>query len=166
VRDEGSGQTGTFQSAVEVPVFSGEATPSSLLLTGRMLAAATDADRDPKDEEPEEPRGVDIEGLRFYPQPENVFRRGGSIHMVYGLYNVAAGILESPPAPRVFLILGEQPLDRAPFKNYEAFPSAARHEVHYVATLDTEALKPGLYKLIVSLPNGTDAIFREFTLVP
>jgi hypothetical protein len=166
VRDEGSGQTGTFQSAVEVPVFSGEATPSSLLLTGRMLAAATDADRDPKDEEPEEPRGVDIEGLRFYPQPENVFRRGGSIHMVYGLYNVAAGILESPPAPRVFLILGEQPLDRAPFKNYEAFPSAARHEVHYVATLDTEALKPGPYKLIVSLPNGTDAIFREFTLVP
>ena len=40
------------------------------------------------------------------------------------------------------------------------------HEVHYVATLDTEALKPGPYKLIVSLPNGTDAIFREFTLVP
>ncbi|MDA1314165.1 MAG: VWA domain-containing protein [Acidobacteria bacterium] len=174
VRDEGSGQTGVYQSTVQVPVFEGESSPSSLLLTGRMLAAEGAVDSDKKsdkkgnkaDEESEAPRGVHIEGLRFYPQPENVFRHGGSIHMVYGLYNVSSGLLEAPPAPRVFLVLGEQALDRAPFKNYEAFPSPDRKEVHYVATLDTAALKPGAYKLIVSLPNGTDAIFREFTLVP
>ena len=166
VRDEGSGQTGTHQSEVEVPVFEGESSPSSLLLTARMLAAGSGADNDQKDDKSEEPRGVDIEGLRFYPQPENVFRRGGPVHMVYGLYNVSSGLLEAPPAPRVFLLLGEQALDRPPFKSYEAFPSLDRKEVHYVATLETEALKPGSYKLIVSLPNGADAIFREFTLVP
>ncbi|HUG81100.1 MAG TPA: hypothetical protein VML01_05520, partial [Bryobacterales bacterium] len=144
----------------------GESSPSSLLLTARMLAAGSGADGDQKDDKSGEPRGVDIEGLRFYPQPENVFRRGGPVHMVYGLYNVSSPLLEAPPAPRVFLLLGEQALDRPPFKNYEAFPSLDRKEVHYVATLETKALKPGSYKLIVSLPNGADAIFREFTLAP
>ena len=163
VRDEGSGQTGAYQSAVQVPDFAGESSPSSLLLTGRMLAAGSAADRD---RESGQPRGINVEGFRFYPQPENVFRRGGSIHMVYGLYNISSGLLESPPAPRVFLLLGEHPLQRAPFKNYEVFPSVERKELHYIATLETEALKPGVYKLLVALPNGADAIFREFTLVP
>ncbi len=163
VRDEDSGRTGTYQSVVQVPDFAGESSPSSLLLTGRMLAAGNGAGGD---RESGEPRGINVEEFRFYPQPESVFRRGGSIHMVYGLYNVSPGLLESPPAPRVFLLLGEHSLERAPFKNYDVFPSLERKELHYIATLETAALKPGEYKLLLALPNGADAIFRKFTLVP
>jgi VWFA-related protein len=167
VRDEGSGRAGAYESAVEVPRFTGETSPSSLLLTGRMVAVGSDAaDNGKKEKESTEPRGIDIDGLRFYPQPENLFRRGSALHVVYGLYNVSADLLESPPSPRVFLLLGDQPLDLPPFTNYEAFPSAARRELHYVATLETAKLELGEYKLLVGLPNGTDAIVREFKLVP
>ena len=152
---------------VDVPGFAGDTSPSSLLLTGRMLSAGDHTGGDTeKDEKSAEPRGIDIEGLRFYPQPENVFRRGGSIHMVYGLYNVSSELTDAPPAPRIFLLFGDKPLDRPPVKNYDAFPSADRREVHYVATLDTKTLEPGDYKLLVIMPNGNDAIPREFRLVP
>ena len=69
----------------------------------------------------------------------------------------------SPPAPRVFLLQGEMQIDSPPFRIYEVFPSKERKELHYVATLDTGSLEPGLYKLVVPLPDGQNAIFRDFT---
>ncbi len=70
----------------------------------------------------------------------------------------------SPPAPRVFLLQGEMQIDSPPFRSYEVFPSKERKELHYVATLDTGSLEPGLYKLVVPLPDGQNAIFRDFTV--
>jgi len=157
-----TGRMGAFQSAVEVPDFANEPSPSSLLLTGRISTAGEDSSGK---KESGEPRGIDVGEFRFYPPPENVFRQGATVHAVYGLYNIAADLVQAPPAPRVFLLLGETPLDRPPFSNYEAFPSADRKELHYIATLDTVTLKPGAYRLLVALPNGKDAIYKDFNLI-
>ena len=161
VRDETGGKAGTFQSTVEVPDFQGTISPSSLLLTERMVTTSPDTD---DEEAEEEARGIEIDRMRFHAQPTNVFRRGGSIYMVYGLYNVPDELLQSPPAPRVFLLLGEKQIDRPPFRSYEVFPSKERKQLHYVSTLDTSALEPGAYKLVVPLPDGQNAIFRDFTV--
>ncbi len=157
-----TGRMGAFQSAVEVPRFTDEPSPSSLLLTGRMIAASKEED---DEKESSEPRGIDVGEFRFYPPPENVFRQGAPVHAVYGLYNVAPSLVQAPPPPRVFLLLGETPLDQPPFSNSEAFPSVDRKELHYIATLDTATLKPGAYRLLVALPNGKDAIYKDSTLV-
>ena len=157
-----TGRIGAFQSAVEVPDFKSEPSPSSLLLTGRIISASEEKNDKKKSGEP---RGVDVGEFRFYPSPENLFRQGTAVHAVYGLYNVTPALVEAPPAPRVFLLLGDKPLDRPPFTNYEAFPSADRQELHYIATLDTASLEPGAYRLLVALPNGKDAIYKDFTLV-
>ncbi len=161
VRDEAGGKAGTFQSTVEVPDFQGTTSPSSLLLTERMVTTSPDTD---DEEAEEEARGIEIDRMRFHAQPANVFRHGGSIYMVYGLYNVPDEFLQSPPAPRVFLLQGEMQIDSPPFRSYEVFPSKERKELHYVATLDTGSLEPGLYKLVVPLPDGQNAIFRDFTV--
>ena len=85
--------------------------------------------------------------------------------MIYDLYNVPAEMLAAPPGPRVFLLRGETPLDRPPFRSYEVFPSTERNELRYVANLDTAALDPGDYNLVVSLPGSEQAIFQKFSLV-
>lgn len=157
-----TGRMGAFQLAVEVPEFVDEPSPSSLLLTGRMIALG---EKEDNKKESSEPRGVDVGAFRFYPPPENVYRQGTAVHAVYGLYNVAPDLVQAPPPPRVFLLLGETPLEQPPFSNYEAFPSADREELHYITTLETATLKPGDYRLLVALPNGKDAIYKDFTLV-
>ncbi len=167
VRDERTGAAGSYQSTIQVPAFQGELSPSSLLLTTRMMNVGSNANRGgsaQKEGASKEPPGIDVETLRFYPQSTNLFQRRELIYVVYELYNVPIGLLESPPGPRVFLMLGEKSLDQPPFPSYEVFPTAERNNLSYVITLDTKTLEPGEYNLVVRVPNSRDAIFRKFTL--
>ena len=167
VRDEHTGKAGSFRSAIEVPTFEDELSPSSLMLTTRMIEEETGAngEKSPgKGDLSKKPPGVTAGSSRFYPQATNTFQRGQRIYVVYELYNVPPEILKSPPGPRVFLLLGETPLDKPPFSHYDVFPRPQSTDLRYVATLETETLRPGEYNLVVNVPRGERAIFKRFTL--
>jgi hypothetical protein len=104
--------------------------------------------------------------MRFYLQPANAYRRGAAVYAVYDLYNVSPELLASPPGPRVFLLRGTARLENPPFRAYEVRAQEEAKSLRYLTSLDTRELEPGAYKLIAVLPNGTDAIVGEFTLVP
>lgn len=168
VRDEHTGSAGSAQSKIDVPDFLGETSPSSLLLTPRVNdRSKRSGNGAAKTNSANEPPGIDVGPFRFYPPATNSFVRGKPIYMVYELYNVPQQILDSPPAPRVFLLFGEapgKPLNQPPFRSYQAFPSKKLGVLSYAATCDTGALEPGEYNLVATLPDGKNAIFKKFTL--
>ncbi|MBK9169094.1 MAG: hypothetical protein IPM24_16710 [Bryobacterales bacterium] len=73
-------------------------------------------------------------------------------------------MLRTPPAPRVYLLHEEKELSEPPFQGYEFDGVPATGTLRYLAALDTAKLEPGRYRLVVPLPDGENAIFREFAL--
>ena len=167
VRDEASGSVGTQQVSIDVPDFSGAASPSSLLMTTTARAVRPESKgrkRKRKAAVAEGDRGIDIGDTTFLPEAADVFARGKPVYVLYDLYNAPEASLAAPPGPRVFLLRDGQPMERPPFETYEVFPSQERQELRYLATLATETLEAGEYDLVVILPNGETGIHQPFRL--
>jgi VWFA-related protein len=164
VRDERTGDVGTYRSRVVVPEFVEEASPSSLLLTRQVLEPEPDPQGGRKAVKIGRAGAIPFGEVGFLLSPENVYPAGASLFFLYDLYNVLPSFAAAPPAPRVFLVAGDKPLESPPFEGFEAQALPGGAAVRYAGSLDTKNLRPGDYTLILRLPNTENAIFREFRL--
>jgi hypothetical protein len=162
VRDERTGDVGTYRSRVVVPEFVDEASPSSLLLTRQVVEPGLTNGR--KAAQVEQAGVIRFGDVGFLLNPENVYPVGTSLFFLYDLYNVAPSFATEPPAPRVFLITGDKMLESPPFEGFEAQALPGRPDVRYAGSLNTKNLSPGDYTLIFRLPNSETGISREFRL--
>lgn len=164
VRDERTGDVGTYRSRVVVPEFVEEASPSSLLLTRQVVEPEQAPHGRRKSAQVEQAGVIRFGDVGFLLNPENVYPVGASLFFLYDLYNVAPALTTEPPAPRAFLMTGDKMLENPPFEGFEAQALPGRPDVRYVGSLDTKNLSPGDYTLIFRLPNSETGILREFRL--
>lgn len=164
VRDERTGKVGTYRSRIVVPDFVGEASPSSLLLTQQVLGPETSPQRGRKAAKGDRAGAIPFGETSLLLDPENVYPVGTDLFLLYDLYNVSRSFAAQPPAPRVFLVTGDKALENPPFQWFETRISSDRQDLRYVAALDTKDLGPGSYTLILRLPDGENALYREFQL--
>lgn len=165
VRDDGSGELGSFQTRLRIPEVSGALGASSLLLTGRIEDTAAAKPKKPAKNSPEDV--LEVAGSRFYTSAQRVFRSGDSIYLLYDVYNPGAQSLADPPAPRLALYRGRERVERLPAQGHQTVAQPGSGRIRYLAALATDDLAPGRYTVAAMLPSASESrpvIYRKFEI--
>jgi VWFA-related protein len=150
VRDDHSGKIGGTEGQVTVPDFSGSSVTSAVLMTSEVLTRAGAAASAPGDDV------LDAGPLRFTPQPLRVFRRGTMVHLRFDLYNPTLADVEAAEVgPRFGLLKDGQPVQDPPMRG-DSFVDERGRRIHFACAIDTRALEPGRYTVLLA-PPGAEA---------
>ncbi|HUG81473.1 MAG TPA: VWA domain-containing protein [Bryobacterales bacterium] len=168
LRDEYTGDIGTYKTTLRLPDFSGTEQSSSLLLTGCFaVPPAVSAKRDsaPLPEAQDGIGGVLADGRRFYIDSSHTYQKGDPLYLLYDLYEVQAQDEKALPATRLMLLKDEEQIDPPEVTVYQHEWHPEQSQVRYLLALDSKNLDPGDYRLLALLPGDQRAIYRNFTVV-
>ncbi len=170
LRDERTGKIGTYKTEIVLPDLAGEAQSSSLLLTGCYSPARVQPSeqRDASSSSAQGQvytEGILADGKRFYIDASHAYRKGDPIYLVYDLYDVQAAEESALPPTKLMLMRGQQQMDVPKVVEYTYRWRPERSDVRYMLTLDSSDLEPDDYQLLAMLPDGKEAIYRNFRVV-
>ena len=159
LRDEHTGQIGSYRTEVAVPDFRQAQSPSSLLLTGYVAPAPAGG-----------AGALDAGGRRFFPDAARVFGRGDPIYLLYDLYNIGEAQAAKPPSAKLALYHDKTPVKELPVRRYSVENPPGSRRLRYLAEFDTGSLEPGDYVMLAMLPprdgGAAAVIYRRFKIVP
>ncbi|MCY4585383.1 MAG: VWA domain-containing protein [Bryobacterales bacterium] len=167
LRNEHSGDVGTYKTVIVLPDLAGREQSSSLLLTGCYSSELVPQikRRDMSSSSASAQEGVLVDRKRFYTDSSHTYRKGDPIYLVYDLYDVPAQEESTLPATKLMLIRGQQQMNAPEVTDYRYEWRRESSDVRYLMALDSAGLAPGDYQLLAVLPNGKEAIYRNFSVV-
>ena len=167
LRNEHSGDIGTYKTVIVFPDLAGREQSSSLLLTGCYSSALVPQikRRDRSSSTASVQEGVLVDGKRIYTDSSHTYRKGDPIYLVYDLYDVPAQEESTLPATKLMLIRGQQQMNAPEVTDYRYEWRRESSDVRYLMALDSKGLAPGDYQLLAVLPSGKEAIYRNFSVV-
>ena len=135
VRDDETGQLGSYDAKVRIPALAGAYSNSTLFLTSRYGPV----------KDPESATLFLAGGAGLAPMSRAGCQRGQKLAIVYEIYNVARAQLERPPAVKALLTKQGEALET---NITGQFTSDARlKRLRFIGYLDSSALEPGAYEL-------------------
>ena len=165
VRDDLSGELGSYQTRLRLPEQSAGIAGSSLLLTSRIDDVGVSKTNARSGKAPEDVLRVD--GNRFFATAVKAFRRGTPIFLLYDVYNLSPGSYDQPPSPRLALYRGRERVRQLPIKSYQTVSQPEARRVRQLAALTTGDLAAGEYILAAMLPPSegeAGVIYRKFRI--
>ncbi len=166
VRDDLSGTLGSYQTQLRIPPSGSGVAASSLLLTTRIDNIGDRVSAKASRKAPE--NVLQVEGSRFFATSVKSFSKGDSIFLLYDIYNPDPDLLANPPAPRLALYRGQEPVQVLPVSAHQTVAQPESGRIRHLAALSTVDLAAGGYTVAAMVPNdGKDktVIFRDFQLV-
>ena len=170
LRDELTGKIGSYKTEIVLPDLAGEAKSSSLLLTGcysevPVRSSEQGGTASSSASELVYTEGVLGDGKRFYLDASHTYGKGDSIFLVYDLYDIQVEEESALPATKLMLMRGQQQMAAPKVSGYTYRWRPEHSDVRYMLALDSADLEPGEYQLLAVLPNGKEAICRDFRVV-
>ena len=167
LRDQFTGDIGTYKTNVRVPDFAQQESSSSLLLTGCFTGPAklVEHRKESRDAADHTLGGILADGRRFYIDSSHTYRQGDPFYLLYDLYGVQAKDERALPETRLMLLRGEDQINPPEVTVYQQEWAPGRSQVRYLLALDSKNLEPGDYQMLALLPDGNEAIYRSFTVV-
>lgn len=166
VRDDLSGELGSYQTRLRIPQQPGGIAGSSLLLTSRIDDVGSAKPKGRSGKAPEDVLRVD--GNRFFATAVKTFKRGTPIFLLYDVYNLSPGAYDEPPGPKLALYHERERVRQLPVQGYQTVAQPEADRVRHLAALATSELRAGDYILAAMLPpsNGeAGVIYRKFSIV-
>jgi len=169
-RDDDSGKLGVFEGEVKVPDYGPAPALSTLLLTRQVVSRPkVGPPADAKRVGLQDNQFLDAGGLDFLPQPEQSYRQGDTIHLLFDIYNLKfqdtaalAGYLHSK------LLRNDKPVENCRI-DWQFFPAPGEGMIRVAGLLDTANLSPADYRVVETLPDdwpaGQRALSAKFTLL-
>ena len=166
VRDDLSGELGSYQTRLRIPQQPVGIAGSSLLLTSRIDDVGLAKSKGRSSKAPEDVLRVD--GNRFFSTAVKTFKRGTPIFLLYDVYNLSPGAYDEPPGPKLALYHERERVRQLPVQGYQTVAQPEAHRLRHLAALNTSDLRAGEYILAAMLPPSegeAGVIYRKFSIV-